>query len=240
VGVYAGLRPLVSEASGPTAELSRAHAVRIAAPGLVTVAGGKYTTYRVMAKDAIDAVGRELREPIDESPTDELPLVGARGLATARVRAERHAVASRLPVGAVDRLLGRHGSDALALLDGMLARPELAEPVPGAERYLLAEVVHAVVEEGATHIDDVLTRRTRISIETPDRGRAAAERVVDVMAAELGWSKATARAELSHYRARVDAEQAAENMPDDDGADAVRSRVRDPRVTVGHTGGESF
>jgi glycerol-3-phosphate dehydrogenase len=232
VGVYAGLRPLVTGAGATTMQVSRAHVVRRALPGLVTVSGGKYTTYRVMAKDAVDAAALELGEPVDESRTSQVPLLGASGLATARARAGDHPAAGRLPPGAIDRLLERHGSIALVILDRVLERADFAAPVPGAERYLVAEIAHAVADEGATHVDDVLTRRTRISIDTTDRGRRAVEPVARLMAAELGWSEVTCRAEIAHYLARVDAELTAERMPTDARADSIRSRVRDPRLVA--------
>lgn len=230
VGVYAGLRPLLPRIGASTTQLSRQHVVRRAARGLVTVAGGKYTTYRLMAKDAIDAAGSELGEPVDHTRTADTPLVGAAGVELARSRAQSHPIARRLADDAVERLLARHGAAAIALLDEMASRPELAAPVPGAPSYLLGEIAHAVTHEAAVHLDDVLTRRTRISIETSDRGRCAAEHVGAIMASELGWDDATVRDEVLRYGARLDAELEAEDMPDDERADAIRGRVRDPRL----------
>jgi glycerol-3-phosphate dehydrogenase len=232
VGVYAGLRPLVARERSETTALSREHVVRRPAPGLVTVAGGKYTTYRVMASDAVDAVGEELGEPIDPSRTDQVPLLGAEGLRTARGRAHAHPAAGRAGAAAVEHLLERYGALALVLLDAMGVRPELAEPIEGAPSYLLAEVWYAVAAEGALHLDDVLTRRTRISIETADRGRAAAEPVAKAMAKLLGWPGRRVRREVAHYRERLDAELRAARAADDEGADAARSPVRDPRLVA--------
>jgi glycerol-3-phosphate dehydrogenase len=233
VGVFAGLRPLVAGGEAETTALSREHVVRRPAPGFVTVAGGKYTTYRLMARDAVDAAGEEMGEAIDASRTDKVPLLGAEGLSTARGRAHAHPVAAWLGPGSVDHLLERYGSLALVLLEAIAASPELGEPLPGAPGYLLAEVRYAVVAEGALHLDDVLTRRTRISIETPDRGRAAAEPVARQMAELLGWSRRQLRREAAHYLARLDAELQAAEEPDDDRADAVRSAVRDLRLSTG-------
>jgi glycerol-3-phosphate dehydrogenase len=230
VGVYAGLRPLVDREQGETTALSREHVVRRPAPGLVTVAGGKYTTYRVMARDAVDAAGEELGESIDPSRTDQVPLLGAEGLSTARGRAHAHPSAGRIGAAAVDHLLERYGALALVLLDAAEERPGLAEPIAGAPSYLLAEVWYAVAAEGALHLDDVLTRRTRISIETPDRGRAAAQPVAKAMADLLGWPGRRVRREAGHYLERLDAEMEAGRAPDDEGADAARSPVRDPRL----------
>jgi glycerol-3-phosphate dehydrogenase len=230
VGVYAGLRPLVDREEADTAALSREHVVRRPAPGLVTVAGGKYTTYRVMARDAVDAAGEELGESIDPSRTDAVPLLGAEGLTTARGRAHAHPSAERIGATAIDHLLERYGALALVLLDAAAEQPELAEPIDGAPAYLLAEAWYAVIAEGALHLDDVLTRRTRISIETVDRGRAAAEPVAKAMADLLGWSGREIRREVRHYLERLDAEMRAGRAPDDEAADAARSPVRDPRL----------
>jgi glycerol-3-phosphate dehydrogenase len=232
VGVYAGLRPLIAREQADTTELSREHVVRSPAPGLVTIAGGKYTTYRVMARDAVDAVGVSMGESIDPSRTDTVPLLGAEGLSTARGRAHGHAVAEQIGTAAVDHLLERYGATALVLLDAAGAEPDLAQPIAGAPSYLMAEAWYAVVAEGALHLDDVLTRRTRISIETPDRGRAAARPVAQAMGSILGWSGREIRREAAHYLERLDAEIAAARQPDDEAADAVRAGVRDPRLVA--------
>ncbi len=232
VGVYAGLRPLVAREATDTTALSREHVIRRPAPGLVTVAGGKYTTYRVMARDAVDAAGEELGEAIDASRTDQVPLLGAEGLTTARGRAHAHPSAHRIGAVAVEHLLERYGALALVLLDATAERPELAEPIEGAPAYLLVEAWYAVVAEGALHLDDVLTRRTRISIETVDRGRAAAEPVAQAMADLLGWPGRRVRREVAHYLDRLEAELLAGRAPDDEGADAARSAVRDPRLAA--------
>src|SRR5690606_33880309 len=120
-----------------------------------------------------------------------VPLMGAYGFETRTNQRVALARASGLDVGRIDHLLGRHG----ALVDEMLAlveeRPELAAPLAHAPAYLSAEVVYAVTHEGARHLDDVLTRRTRISIETFDRGALAAPGVAALMAGELGWDDAT-------------------------------------------------
>jgi len=232
VGVYAGLRPLIAREQADTTALSREHMVRRPAPGLVTIAGGKYTTYRVMARDAVDAVGESMGESIDPSRTEAVPLLGAEGLSTARGRAHGHPVAERIGTAAVDHLLERYGAVALVLLDAAQAEPDLAQPIAGAPSYLLAEAWYAVVAEGALHLDDVLTRRTRISIESADRGRAAALPVAQAMGSILGWSGREIRREAAHYLERLDAEIAAAREPDDEAADAARASVRDPRLVA--------
>ncbi|SDN94257.1 glycerol-3-phosphate dehydrogenase/oxidase [Geodermatophilus sp. DSM 45219] len=221
-GVYAGLRPLLSGESDVTSKLSREHTVAHPVPGLVVVAGGKYTTYRVMARDAVDEAVRALDEKVPASVTEDVPLVGAEGFAALwnqrRLLAER----SGLHAARIEHLLRRHGTlvhEVLALLD---ADPSLAQPLPGADDYLQVEAVYAVTHEGARHLDDVLTRRTRASIETWDRGVAAAPVVARLMAPLLGWSSDHEESEVRHYRARVAAEVEAQQQPDDETADAAR------------------
>jgi glycerol-3-phosphate dehydrogenase len=226
-GVYAGLRPLASGQSEPTSRISREHTVVAPVPGLVMIAGGKYTTYRVMARDAVDAAAHSLGGAVPASVTDVVRLVGADGFET-RTN-QRHGLAHRsgLHVARIDHLLGRFGG----LVDEVLAlveeRPDLAGPLPGSEDYLRAEVVYAVSHEGARHLDDVLTRRTRISIETFDRGVAAARPAAELMAGELGWDTARLDDEVDHYLRRVEAERQSQRALTDQEADEARVRARD-------------
>ncbi|WP_144127791.1 glycerol-3-phosphate dehydrogenase/oxidase [Catellatospora sichuanensis] len=220
-GVYAGLRPLLRGESDSTSALSREHAVVEPLLGLLLVAGGKFTTYRVMAQDVIDKAVRRLGD-VRHSGTAELPLLGADGYeAMWRDRADlarRH----ELSVGAVEHLLERYGTlttELLALIDEDRA---LADPLPGAPEHLSAEVVYAARHEGALHVVDVLARRTRISIETAHRGVQTARRTAELMAPVLGWSAATTESEITAYLARVDAERESQRMPDDAAADAAR------------------
>jgi glycerol-3-phosphate dehydrogenase len=111
----------------------------------------------------------------------------------------------------------------------MEARPELAEPLDSAPEYLKAEAVYAASHEGALHLDDILTRRTRVSIEVPDRGEAAAAEVAELVAPVLGWDREAVEREVQHYRARVMAERESQSMPDDRTADAARLGAEDVR-----------
>ena len=221
-GVYAGLRPLLSGESESTSKLSREHTVAHPAPGLVVVAGGKYTTYRVMAKDAVDAVSHGLDGKVPECCTDRVPLVGAEGYAALWNARYRLATRHGLHVARIEHLLHRHGSlvhEVLALVD---ADPSLGDPVEGADDYLRAEIVYAASHEGARHLDDVLTRRTRISIETFDRGVRAAPAAAALLAPVLGWSEVQTEREIDHYLARVEAERLSQEQPDDQTADTAR------------------
>lgn len=227
-GVYAGLRPLLSGESDATSTLSREHAVVRPEPGLVLVAGGKYTTYRVMGADAVDAASDDLPW-VPRSRTERIPLLGARGFAEAWKARDRTAREFGLPLAAVEHLLHRYGSLSTELLQLGHEHPELARPLANAPEYLTVEAYYAALAEGALHLDDILTRRTRISVETAHRGVACAEAVADLVAPVLGWDAATVRDEVEHYRARVAAERESQMMPDDRTADAARLGAPDVR-----------
>ncbi|GAB2739255.1 glycerol-3-phosphate dehydrogenase/oxidase [Sinomonas soli] len=226
-GVYAGLRPLLAGESESTTKLSREHVVAHPVPGLVVVAGGKYTTYRIMAKDAVDEATRAMDERIAPSCTDRVPLVGAEGYRAVWNRRHRLADRSGVHVARVEHLLRRFGSLTEEVLALVKERPELAEPMPGADDYLRAEAVYATTHEGARHVEDVLTRRTRISIEAWDRGVSAAPVVADLMAPILGWSPTQRDNEVAHYLARVEAERLSQQQPDDESAEAARMGAED-------------
>ena len=190
--MYAGLRPLLKGEEEATSKISREHTVVAPVAGLVMIAGGKLTTYRVMARDAVDVAARDPGLPCGPSITDRVPLLGAPGFETRTNQRVALARASGLDVARIDHLLGRYGGLVDEVLALMAERPELAEPLIHAEDYLAAEVVYAVTHEGARHLDDVLTRRTRISIETFDRGVLCAPQVAELMAGPLGWDRGRA------------------------------------------------
>jgi glycerol-3-phosphate dehydrogenase len=221
-GVYAGLRPLLSGESESTSKLSREHTVASPVPGLVVVAGGKYTTYRVMARDAVDACVHGLGRSVPPSCTELVPLLGAEGYQALWNRRRVLAGESGLHVARIEHLLGRYGTLIDEVLDLVRADPGLAAPLEGAEDYLRAEIVYAAGHEGARHLEDVLTRRTRISIETFDRGVAAAPVAAGLIAPVLGWTEEQTRKEVENYRLRVEAERASQEQPDDETADAAR------------------
>ena len=230
-GVYVGLRPLLSGNADQTTKLSREHVVTSPAPGLVVVAGGKYTTYRVMAKDAIDAAAADLARAqgceIPESVTGEVPLLGAEGFAARWNERGRIARRTGLPVERVERLLERYGSAIDEVLELIAGDPSLGEPISGADEYLRAEAVYAASHEGALHLEDVLTRRTRISIEERDRGVGAAPEVAELIAPSLGWSAAAVEEEVERYLGRVAAELESQVQVDDVAADAARRAAAD-------------
>ncbi|MGE3287273.1 MAG: glycerol-3-phosphate dehydrogenase/oxidase [Pseudonocardia sp.] len=226
-GVYAGLRPLLSGESEMTSRLSREHAVAHTVPGLVVVAGGKYTTYRVMARDAIDAAVHGLAVKVPTSVTENVPLLGAEGYEATRNARHVLAAESGLHEARISHLLGRYGSLVHEVLALVAEDPTLGAELGGAPDHLRAEVVYAVTHEGARHVEDVLARRTRISIETFDRGVRACREVAQLMAPVLGWSDEQVEREVEHYRKRVAAERESQRMPDDETADSARMGAPD-------------
>ncbi|OZE28144.1 glycerol-3-phosphate dehydrogenase [Rhodococcus sp. 05-2254-5] len=232
VGVYAGLRPLLFGESDSTSTLSREHAVSSPVRGLTVIAGGKYTTYRVMAKDAVDAAVHGLERTVPKCVTENIPLVGADGYLGAYNSRNLTAERTGMRVSRVEHLLGRYGTLMGEVLDLIDADPELGKPLDSAPEYLKAEVVYAASHEGAQHLEDILTRRTRISIEVPDRGEAAAEEVARLVAPILGWDDQHRTEEIEHYRLRVLAERDSQQQPDDETADAARLGAPDVRAGV--------
>jgi glycerol-3-phosphate dehydrogenase len=228
-GVYAGLRPLLSGEDDETSQLSREHAVVEPMLGLMLVAGGKYTTYRVMAADVIDRAARRLGPDVPPSGTDQLPLLGADGYGPMWTNRADVARRHRVGVGVLEHLLERYGTLSIELLALIEGDPSLGRPVEGAPEYLAAEVVYAARAEGALHLEDVLTRRTRISIETVHRGTESAEHVAELLGGVLDWDSRTRAREVEHYAARVAAERESQRMPDDLTADAARLGAPDVR-----------
>ena len=229
-GVYAGLRPLLSaDGDRDPASLSREHAVGTPAPGLVTIAGGKYTTYRVMAADVVDAAREELGRDVPDSVTDLVPLSGAEGYVALVNQVERLAQQEKLPAWRVMHLLERYGSLVGELFALAAEDRSLYEPLPGAESYLRVEVLYGATHEGALHLDDLLARRTRISIESPDRGVEAARAAAEIVAPVLGWDAGRVDAEVEAYRQRVEAEIESQDELTDSEANEERVAAPDPR-----------
>ncbi|MHB8465104.1 MAG: glycerol-3-phosphate dehydrogenase/oxidase [Acidimicrobiales bacterium] len=203
-GTWAGLRPLVKAASSErTADLSRRHQVASSASGMVSVTGGKLTTYRKMAADTVDVAVRALGRGPRRSPTKRLPIRGATGWD--RVRASDLGVGQ----GVFEHLLGRHGSETPDVLALAADDPSLLdELVPGLP-YLRVEALWAVREEMARGLDDVLARRTRAQLKARDAAASAAGDVAELIAPLLGWSPEQAAAEVAAYRSALGRERAA-------------------------------
>jgi glycerol-3-phosphate dehydrogenase len=217
LGTWAGLRPLVKQTdSGRTADLSRRHQVVHSASGVVTVSGGKLTTYREMAADTVDhllahaltspAVRNRVRR---RSHTKRLRLRGAAGYETQLAAAPTEG----LDADTMAHLANRYGGEAPVVIDLVRHDPSLGSPIIDGLPYLAAEVVHAVRNEMATTLDDVLSRRTRARLQLRDASADAAGAVADLMGAELGWDTDHRDAEVASYLASVAAERASGALP---------------------------
>jgi len=201
-GSWAGLRPLVQRAEAArTADLSRRHSILRSDGGVVTVTGGKLTTYREMAEDTVDvvceALGRDRR-----CRTRRLRLLGAEGRHPARA-------------GTPDRHLDDRYGSLRGVVEGLLEEdPSLAAPLVPGLPYLRAEAVHAVRHEMARTLDDVLSRRTRARLLDRTATLAAAPDVARLLAAELGWDDAETARQVAAFRASCDHEVAAGLVPE--------------------------
>ncbi|HLN17755.1 MAG TPA: glycerol-3-phosphate dehydrogenase/oxidase [Acidimicrobiales bacterium] len=203
-GVWAGLRPLLApqdpaeQLSERTADLSRRHAVFSAPSGLVTVTGGKLTTYRKMAEDTVDEVARQLRgRAIGRCVTKRLALRGAPKTGGQPWTADHRGLAP----AALAHLRARYGTEAGEVLRSAEGRPELLTPLVDGLPYLGVEFVHAVRREMARSLDDLLARRTRAVLLDARASAAAAGAVARLVTPELGWDEATAAAEVARFTA---------------------------------------
>ena len=229
IGTWAGLRPLLqpgTKAGTSSAKISREHTTASPVPGLTVIAGGKLTTYRVMATDAVDfALGDRAQDL--PSITERIPLVGAVGLEAFGRRATVVARTYGWSGQMVDHLLHRYGSLLGDLVDAIAARPDLARPLEHAPAYLRAEIVYAATHEGVLHLEDVMLHRTRLNYEMRDRGLAALPEIAALTGEVLGWDEQRMAAEIESYTERALAEEAAELEPDDSAAEKVRLRTPD-------------
>jgi glycerol-3-phosphate dehydrogenase len=227
IGTWAGLRPLLqpgTKEGTSSAKVSREHTVASPTPGLTVIAGGKLTTYRVMAKDAVDfALGGRAHSL--KSITDTIPLAGAEGLRVLQRQAPTIARRYGWTQTMLDHLLHRYGSLVTELTETVDADPALGRPLAGAPAYLRAEIAYAATHEGALHLDDVLMHRTRLNYEQADRGTGALDEIADILAPLLGWDDDTRTREITAYRERAEAEAAAELEPDDTSAETTRLKA---------------
>ena len=206
IGVFAGLRPLVAnKKASDTTKLSREHTVDRPIPGFVSLAGGKYTTYRVMAKDAVDMATNDIEKLTNESVTNKLPIIGADGYWALTQQVDALAAKFNLKTETINHLLNRYGSDISDLLELIAGDRKLAAQINRNLPYLKAEVVYAVQAEGAQSVADVLERRTRIWFEAPNFGIDLAEAIAEIIAPYLGWKSAQKKASVAEYKALVSA-----------------------------------
>lgn len=240
IGTWAGLRPLLqpgTKEGTSSAKVSREHTVASPTPGLTVIAGGKLTTYRVMAKDAVDfAIGS--RATTLPSITDRVPLIGAEGLEVVQRQSRDTAQRYGWDRGRMDHLLHRYGSLIHELIDLIEEEPALAEPLKNAPAYIGAEVVYAATHEGVLHLDDVMMHRTRLNYEQADKGVGALEEIADLIGPRLGWDAATREKEIAAYRSRAEAEFAAAEAPDDVAAEVARLQAEDLSPMLPLPGGD--
>ncbi len=234
IGTWAGLRPLLqpgTKEGTSSQKVSREHTVASPVPGLTVIAGGKLTTYRVMAEDAVDfAIGAQASSR--PSVTAKTPLLGAVGLEAQRNWARRHAMTYGWTRAMVDHLLHRYGSLLNELVDLCKAQPDLAQPLAEMPAYLRVEIAYSASHEGVLHLEDIMLHRTRINYEIADRGVAATEEISQIAAEILGWDEETRRAEVQSYTDRAKAEAAAESETDDGAAETARLNAPDVAPTI--------
>lgn len=204
-----------------------------ATPGLFTIAGGKLTTYRVMAEDAVDFALGKARAKQVPSLTAKTPLLGAVGYETYQRRADKIAAEHGVTRFLVDHLLHRYGALLPELFEMVQERPDLGRPLEHAPAYLRAEIAYACTHEGALHLEDIMVTRTRLTYEMRGQGRAAAPEIADIAAEFLGWDAARRDAELESYVARCEAEDAAAELTDEQAAALARAQAVDVTETLG-------
>lgn len=229
IGTWAGLRPLLqpgTKEGTQSAKVSREHTVASPVPGLVSIAGGKFTTYRVMAKDAVDfALGTAAKR--NPSVTARIPLEGAHGFLTA----ERELASVIETLGwdkaMTDHLFHRYGANIRDLAAIAKADPTAAARLEHAPAYLRAEIVYAITHEGALHLDDLMMRRTRMVYEFVDEATDALPEVASIAQAALGWSDEQTAHEVDLYRKRAAADAKAAQQHDDASASRERDKAQE-------------
>ncbi|MGL4338822.1 MAG: FAD-dependent oxidoreductase [Rhodoglobus sp.] len=201
IGTWAGLRPLLqsgSQSGTQSAKMSREHTVALVTPGLISIAGGKLTTYRVMAKDAVDfALGAAAKN--NPCVTERIPLIGAEGSLDIRDELRSEIQAFPWSEAMIDHLLHRYGAQISDIVTIAQRRPDLAVPLKHAPAYLRAEIVYAITHEGAAHLDDLMMRRTRMVYEYPNEAMDALPEVVALAQETLGWSDTQTERESKLY-----------------------------------------
>ena len=200
IGVFAGLRPLVStDPDSPTTKLSREHVVDSPTPGFVSIAGGKYTTYRVMAEDAVDEAVNHLRRIVPDSTTENLAIIGAEGYSVLINKIPKLAKEYGLAEDTIRHLLDRYGS----LFEEVLAQAKddstLLEPLIEGLPYIKAEALYAITHEAALSIDDLLSRRTRIAFEASDSGLSITSYLGELLGRYVGLEKKEIAKSINEY-----------------------------------------
>ena len=210
ISTYAGLRPLVSPANdSSTPKMSREHTVDHPLKGFVSIAGGKYTTYRVMAADAVDAAVKDLDRKVPKSPTKTIPIIGAAGYKMLIKQIASLAQSYSVSTACVERMLNRYGSLVSDIFQMIAKDPSLAVEVEPGSGYIKAEVLYAATHEGARTLVDVLARRLRLVMEHADHGLSVARELAELIAPTLGWSEDDINREVTNFEKFVATEMAA-------------------------------
>jgi len=210
ISTYAGLRPLVSPAKdSSTTKISREHTVDHPLKGFVSIAGGKYTTYRVMAADAVDAAVKDLDRKVPKSPTKTIPIIGAAGYKMLIKQIASLAQSYSVSTACVERMLNRYGSLVSDIFQMIAKDPSLAVEVEPGSGYIKAEVLYAATHEGARTLVDVLARRLRLVMEHADHGLSVARELAELIAPTLGWSEDDINREVTNFEKFVATEMAA-------------------------------
>jgi glycerol-3-phosphate dehydrogenase len=207
LGAWAGVRPLLKQqGSGSMSDMSRRHTLVEGSGGLLTIVGGKLTTYRRMAKDVVDRIverdGRKAR-----CRTDDIPLSGTRPLEAVLGEVTAAAKVLGLDQEVAATLVRQCGETAQHVLSLVAAEPALGERLSPHAPHIAAEVVHAARSEGAATLDDVMSRRMRLSLRTKDAGLPAAPLAAGLLARELGQDAAWAEQQVADYEAAVRSER---------------------------------
>ena len=206
VAAWAGIRPLVADGGGDPGSTSREHSIAWTAPGLLTVTGGKLTTYRSMAASVVDQVVRALGTALRAAPTHQAPLPGGDMRAfdeevRARERPDRTCPGAA-PLA--EHLVRMHGTDWRAVWSIAARNAALSAPLVPTLPYIVAELHYAVEQEMALTLGDLLIRRLHVAFETRDHGLAAAPAVADAVGPLLGWSEKDYDAQLAAYREEIE------------------------------------
>jgi glycerol-3-phosphate dehydrogenase len=218
-GAFAGLRPLIAGKKGSTADLSRRHSVYDIAPGIVGITGGKMTTYRRMAVDAVDRIAGEL--DVDVRSRTRWIRLGSRKLGPLTAAVTRRCERLGVSPGTATNLVRCYGERAMEVLD-LTAETDLTGSLSEGHPALAAEAVYAVRAEMAVHLNDVLARRTRLALTDRSAGLGAGSMAADVMADELGWGTEERARQIAAHRADVETERALPLAPDTEPAPARR------------------
>ncbi len=215
ISTYAGYRPLVkprNQSSSMTAKLSRTHAVLQSPSGLVSIVGGKLTTYRRMAQDTVDVLSRRDGKGVTH-PTLTLPLFGSEGWPQAEGAITQRGTDLGLSAATLTHLLANYGAAAKGVLDIVASDPSLAERLIADLPYIQAEVIYACRYEMAMTPYDILARRTAITLEDRRRGLGIVDLVATLMAREGGWSPETQQAQANAFRAAMQDQTVADGLP---------------------------